>query len=71
MSRFTPRYNKKVMMVSRLLKRKTYISAVEGLKVVRGCSILFKKRNSFFETLINLSKNDIYEYLDTYILQEY
>ena len=32
MSRFTPRYNKNVTMVSFLPKRNTYISAVEGLK---------------------------------------
>ena len=33
MSRFTPRYNKKVTMASCSLTRKTSISAVEGLKM--------------------------------------
>ena len=34
MSRFTPKYIKMVTMVSCLLKRKTYVSAVEGLKML-------------------------------------
>ena len=52
MSRFTPRYNKKVTMVSCLLKRKTYISVVEGLKCrvhrSKGAEVYCSKTETYF-----------------------
>ena len=61
-------------MVSCLLKRKAYISAVEGLKcrVHSSKGLMYTvQKETYFWNVDNFVKNEMFEYLDMNILQEY